>query len=72
MSFTSEQLNKIDDDIKKSLTDKLTILQSMQGRSGDRSTLRRHGTTGTEGEGTTETLRDPKDYVAVAIEQGMY
>ena len=64
-----EQLNKIDEDIKRSLTDKLTILQSMQGRAGDRATLRRRG--GVETKDTeNETLSDPRDYVAIAIEQG--
>ena len=67
--FIAEQLNKIDEDIKRSLTDKLTILQSMQGRVGDRATLRRRG--GVETKDTeNETLNDPRDYVAIAIEQG--
>ena len=59
----SEQLNKIDEDIKKLLYEKLKILQSMQGTTlGHR--------VGTEVKEDDEALRDPKEYVAVAIEQG--
>ena len=64
-----EQLNKIDEDIKRSLTDKLTILQSMQGLAGDRATLRRRGGAETR-DAESETLSDPRHYVAIAIEQG--
>ena len=68
----SEQLNKIDEDVKRLLTDKLSILQSMQGRGGDRTTLRRRvamAAEAKEGDNSTKTVGDPKDYVAIAIEQ---
>ena len=69
----SEQLNKIDEDIKKLLTDKLTILRAMQGGvGGDRVTLRRKpgGAVARGDSGPTESPGDPRDLVAVAIEQG--
>ena len=67
--LTSEQLNKIDEDIKKLLNDKLTILRGMQGGMGE-NTLRRRAVE-EEGEGEDSTkVDDPKSLVAIALTQG--
>ena len=60
----SEQLNRIDEDIKRLLNEKLRILRSMQGTTPP---TRTRSETKEEG----DTLSDPKVYVSVAIEQGI-
>ena len=63
--FPPEQLNRIDEDIKRLLNEKLRILRSMQGTM---PTSR--GRLETKGEEEGEVIDDPKTYVSVAIEQG--
>ena len=63
--FPPEQLNRIDEDIKRLLNEKLRILRSMQGTM---PTSR--GRLETKGEEEGEVIGDPKTYISVAIEQG--
>ena len=61
-----EQLNKIDDDMKKLLNDKLNILRAMQGGVRDY-----RSTDSTPKHVPVKELDTPKAIVEAAIEQGM-
>ena len=60
-----EQLNKIDDDMKKLLMDKLSILRAMQGGVGGH-----RSTDSTPKHVPAKKLDTPKAIVETAIEQG--
>lgn len=60
-----EQLNKIDDDMKKLLMDKLNILRAMQGGVGGH-----RSTDSTPKHIPAKKLDTPKEIVEAAIEQG--
>ena len=61
----AEQLNKIDDDMKKLLMDKLNILRAMQGGVGGH-----RSTDSTPKHVQAKKLDTPKEIVEAAIEQG--
>ena len=63
----TDQLNKIDDDMKKLLNDKLNILQAMQGGVRDY-----RSTDSTPKHVPAKELDTPKAIVEAAIEQGIY
>ena len=63
--FFAEQLNKIDDDMKKLLMDKLNILRAMQGGVGGH-----RSTDSTPKHVQAKKLDTPKEIVEAAIEQG--
>ena len=66
MCLYTDQLNKIDDDMKKLLNDKLNILWAMQGGVRDcRSTDSTHKHV------PAKELDTPKAIVEAAIEQGI-
>ena len=64
--FYTDQLNKIDDDMKKLLNDKLNILRAMQGGVRDY-----RSTESTPKHVPAKELDTPKAIVEAAIEQGM-